>query len=76
MGFNPRSDIVQEVMNAADPSRASLAAERLAALGQAGAADADFSADLARAASAAVGRTRDDARPSERSRRARVRVFR
>jgi len=51
MAFNPGSDIVQEVMNAADPSRASMAAERLAALAQLNAARGDFSADLARAAS-------------------------
>src|SRR5208337_4582327 len=41
-----------EVLNAADPARASLAAERLAALG-AGASSGDFAADLDRAASAA-----------------------
>ena len=49
MAFNPRSDIVQEVMNAADPSRAGLAAERLAALGQTSGAKGDFAADLVRA---------------------------
>jgi peptidoglycan hydrolase FlgJ len=50
MAFNPRSDIVLEVLNAADPSRASLAAERLAALGGAGPPSRDFAADLDRAA--------------------------
>ena len=54
MAFNPRSDIVQEVMNAADPSRASLAAERLAALGQTSGAKGDFAADLARASAASL----------------------
>jgi peptidoglycan hydrolase FlgJ len=47
MAFNPRSDIVQEVMSAADPSRASLAAERLATLGQTS-AKGDFVAHLAK----------------------------
>ncbi len=39
MAFNPTTDVVLEVLNAADPARASLAAERLAALalGRAGA---------------------------------------
>ncbi len=53
MTFNPRSDVVQEVLSAADPQRASLAAERLAALG-AGAPAGDFAADLERAAAAAA----------------------
>ncbi len=52
MVFNPRSDIVQEVINAADPSRASLAAERLATLGRMSAAKGDFAADLERASAA------------------------
>lgn len=51
MSFNPRSDVVLEVLNAADPARASLAAGRLAALG-AGAPSGGFAADLDRAASA------------------------
>ena len=53
MAFNPRTDVVMEVLNAADPSRASLAAERLGALAGANAAGADFSASLERAASSA-----------------------
>ena len=32
MAFNPRSDVVQEVLSAADPSSASLATQRLNAL--------------------------------------------
>ena len=46
MVFNPRSDIVAEVMNAADPSKASLAAERLAALSAGAAPSADFASSL------------------------------
>jgi peptidoglycan hydrolase FlgJ len=57
MAFNPRSDIVQEVINAADPSRASLAAERLSTLGQVGAAKGDFAADLARASGSSLANT-------------------
>ena len=53
MAFNPRTDVVMEVLNAADPSRASLAAERLGALAGSNAAGADFSASLERAASSA-----------------------
>ena len=49
MAFNPRTDVVMEVLNAADPSRASLAAQRLSALADSNAAGADFSADLERA---------------------------
>ena len=54
MAFNPRTDVVMEVLSAADPSRASLAAERLSALAGPNAPAADFSADLKRAASPAV----------------------
>jgi flagellar protein FlgJ len=54
MAFNPRSDIVQEVMNAADPSRAGMAAERLASLGQASGAKGDFAADLVRASASSL----------------------
>jgi len=50
MAFNPRTDVVMEVLSAADPSRASLAAQRLNALAGSNAAGADFSADLERAA--------------------------
>jgi peptidoglycan hydrolase FlgJ len=53
MSFNPRSDVVLEVLNAADPTRARLAAERLEALGAGASAPVgDFAADLDRAASA------------------------
>jgi flagellar protein FlgJ len=51
MAFNPRTDVVMEVLNAADPSRASLAAQRLGALAGSNAQGADFAADLDRAAS-------------------------
>ena len=53
MAFNPRTDVVMEVLNAADPSRVSLAADRLSALAGASAPSADFSADLERAATSA-----------------------
>jgi len=55
MAFNPPSDVVLEVLNAADPARASLAAERLAALAGASTPPGDFAADLARAAAASAG---------------------
>jgi Rod binding domain-containing protein len=51
MVFNPRTDVVLEVASAADPSRASLAAQRLNALAGPNAPTADFAADLDRAAS-------------------------
>lgn len=54
MAFNPRTDVVMEVLSAADPSRASLAAQRLSALAGSNAPGADFSADLERAASSAA----------------------
>ena len=54
MAFNPRTDVVMEVLSAADPSRASLAAQRLSALAGSNAPGADFSADLKRAASSAT----------------------
>jgi Rod binding domain-containing protein len=50
MAFNPRTDVVLEVLSAADPSRASLAAQRLNALAGSNAPTADFAADLDRAA--------------------------
>jgi len=50
MAFNPRSDVILEVLKAADPARASLAAERLSALAGANAPGGDFAADLDRAA--------------------------
>jgi peptidoglycan hydrolase FlgJ len=50
MAFNPRTDVVMEVLSAADPSRASLAAQRLSALADSNAPAPDFSTDLERAA--------------------------
>jgi flagellar protein FlgJ len=50
MTFNPRTDVVLEVASAADPSRATLAAQRLNALAGPNAPAADFAADLDRAA--------------------------
>ncbi len=55
MAFNPRSDVILEVLKAADPARASLAAERLSALAGANAPGGDFAADLDKAASPALG---------------------
>ena len=51
MAINPPSDIVLDVLNAADPSRAEAATERLKAL--AGAAPASAAADFAKALDAA-----------------------
>ncbi len=53
MAFHPTTDVVLDVINAADPARASLAAERLAALA-AGKPAGDFALDLNKAASAAT----------------------
>ncbi len=53
MGFNPTTDVVLDVLNAADPARASLAAERLQALAS-GAPASDFALDLDKAAAAAA----------------------
>ena len=53
MAFNPTSDVVLDVLNAADPARASIAAERLAALA-AGAPARDFTVDLDKATVAAA----------------------
>ena len=53
MTFNPRSDVILEVLNAADPVRASLAAERLNALASSNAPSGDFAASLAKAAAPA-----------------------
>jgi peptidoglycan hydrolase FlgJ len=55
MAFNPRTDVVLEVLSAADPSRASVAAQRLNALAGSNAPAADFAANLDRAAGAATG---------------------
>ena len=57
MAFNPRTDVVLEVLSAADPSRASLAAQRLNALAGSNAPAADFAASLDRAAGAATATT-------------------
>jgi Rod binding domain-containing protein len=57
MAFNPRTDVVLEVAGAADPSRASLAAQRLNALAGSNAPPADFAADLDRAAGSASAPT-------------------
>jgi flagellar protein FlgJ len=53
MAFNPRSDVILEVLNAADPARASLATERLSALAGSNAPAGDFAADLDKAAASA-----------------------
>ena len=54
MAIDPPSDVVLEVVNAADPARAAAAAQRLNALAGAGAAQAgDFSETLAQTALAA-----------------------
>jgi peptidoglycan hydrolase FlgJ len=50
MAFNPRTDVVLEVASAADPSRATFAAQRLSALAGPNGPAADFTADLDRAA--------------------------
>jgi Rod binding domain-containing protein len=48
MAFDPRSDVVLEVLRAADPARAAAATQRLTALAGAGAPDAEaFDATLA-----------------------------
>ena len=57
MAFNPRTDVVLEVLSAADPSRASLAAQRLNALTGSNAPAADFAASVDRAAGAATATT-------------------
>ena len=53
MAFNPTSDVVLEVLNAADPARASMAAERLAALASS-APSRNFTVDLDKAAASAA----------------------
>ncbi len=57
MAFNPRTDVVLEVLSAADPSRASLAAQRLNALAGSNAPAADFAASVDLAAGAATATT-------------------
>jgi peptidoglycan hydrolase FlgJ len=53
VAFNPRTDVVLEVLSAADPTRASVAAQRLNALAGPNASTASFAADLERAAAPA-----------------------
>jgi peptidoglycan hydrolase FlgJ len=53
MAFNPRTDVILEVASAADPSRATVAAQRLSALAGSNAPAANFAADLDRAANTA-----------------------
>ena len=57
MAFNPRTDVVLEVLSAADPSRASLAAQRLNAVAGSNAPPADFAANLDRVAARASATT-------------------
>lgn len=68
MAFNPRSDVVLEVLNAADPARASLAAGRLAGLAGAGGTTGDFAADLDGAAAASASPALIDGLAEARSR--------
>ena len=51
MVFNPRTDVILEVASAADPSRATVAAQRLNALAGSNVPTADFAAEFDRAAS-------------------------
>ena len=53
MAFSPRTDVILEVASAADPSRATLAAQRLNALAGSNAPAADFVSSLDQAAAAA-----------------------
>jgi hypothetical protein len=57
MTFNPRTDVILEVASAADPSRATVAAQRLNALAGSNTSVADFAADLDRTASTAGATT-------------------
>jgi peptidoglycan hydrolase FlgJ len=50
MAFNPRTDVILEVASAADPTRATVAAQRLNALAGSNAPPGDFAANLAQAA--------------------------
>src|SRR6202042_1979557 len=73
MAFNPRTDVVLEVASAADPSRATLAAQRLDALAGPNAPAPDFAADLDRAAAPGSAATAPLANAAEaRSRLAEV----
>lgn len=53
MAFNPRTDVILEVASAADPSRATLAAQRLNAIAGSNAPAPNFAANLEQAAGAA-----------------------
>src|SRR3984957_5756259 len=53
MTFSPKTDVILEVASAADPSRASLAAERLNAIAGSNATPADFVSSLNQAAGVA-----------------------
>ena len=53
MAFNPRTDVILEVASAADPSRATLAAQRLNAIAGSNATPADFVSSLNQAAGVA-----------------------
>jgi peptidoglycan hydrolase FlgJ len=54
MAFSPKTDVILEVASAADPSRASLAAQRLSAIAGSNATPADFVASLDRAAASST----------------------
>ena len=53
MVFNPRTDVILEVASAADPSRATLAAQQLNAIAGSNASPADFVSSLNQAAATA-----------------------
>jgi peptidoglycan hydrolase FlgJ len=53
MAFNPRTDVILEVASAADPSRVTLAAQRLNAIAGSNVPAPDFAANLEQAAGAA-----------------------
>jgi Rod binding domain-containing protein len=53
MAFSPKTDVILEVASAADPSRASLAAQRLDAIAGSNATPADFVSSLNQAAGVA-----------------------
>jgi peptidoglycan hydrolase FlgJ len=53
MAFSPKTDVILEVASAADPSRASLAAQRLNAIAGSNATPADFVSSLNQAAGVA-----------------------
>ena len=55
MAFSPKTDIILEVASAADPSRASLAAQRLNAIAGSNATPADFVSSLNQVAGVASG---------------------